>query len=90
MKKAIGKFDYAYNSTHGITADLFESLLQKADESSVVFSIWNGFKVLIGRFIPYSDKIIKILQEWSNNVENTDLIIQIAAYKSRHDSVTIC
>ena len=42
-------FDTAYNKSYGMAPDLFESFLQKVDDSYVVAALWSGFKVWVGQ-----------------------------------------
>ena len=78
----------AYNLSEGITADLWESFLQKTSEDNTYKVGWFAFKRVLAK-IPYTRALrwaIKISELDSKMIEYQTLLKQIEQYKQSIDS----
>ena len=75
-------FDTAYNTSYGLSEDLFESFLQKTEDDPLLYITWNTFKIWVGTRIKRSDDLLFYFEVVANDAKNADLSLQITNYKN--------
>jgi len=82
LRKNIHSYLVAYNHSYGVTSDLFEAFIQKAEAEPGYKVTWEAFKLYVGLKIKKADDLLGMAENTSNSIENYDLTTQIEAYKN--------
>ncbi|MBD3797224.1 MAG: hypothetical protein IE887_05715 [Campylobacterales bacterium] len=82
LRKNIQSYLVAYNHSYGVTSDLFEAFIQKAEAEPGYKVTWEAFKLYVGLKIKKADDLLGMAENTSNSIENYDLTTQIEAYKN--------